>query len=51
MRDVADSVLDMYSARLILISGSCKHETADKHAALLQAVVNATNDDPNLNTL
>ena len=44
-------MLRLYSARPILISGSCKRETAEDHAALLQAVVDATNDNQNLTRL
>jgi len=44
-------MLRLYSARPILISGSCKRETAVDHATLLQAVVNATNDNQNLTRL
>ena len=33
----------LYSARPVLISGSCKREDAEDHAVLLQAVVDASN--------
>ena len=51
MIGVLSPALQLYSAHPILISGSCKHKTADEHATLLQAVVDATNDDQNLTIL
>ena len=39
------------NTRPILISGSCKRETASNHTALLQAVVNATDSNQNLTRL
>jgi len=41
-------VLRLYSARPILISGSCKCESAKDHTALLQTVLNATNNNQDL---
>ena len=41
-------MLQLYSARPVLISGSCKRETAKDHTALIQAVVNATSNNQNL---
>ena len=37
-------MLRLYSARPILLSGSCKRETAKDHTSLLQAVMDATNN-------
>ena len=44
-------VLQLYSAQPILISGSCKYKTAKGHAALLQAVVDTTENNKNLTRL
>ena len=38
----------LYSARPIVISGSCKCEAAHEHAALIQTVLDATNAKKNL---
>jgi len=48
---VLSPMLQLYSACPILISGSCKHETAKDHTALIQAVVNATSNKQNLTRL
>jgi hypothetical protein len=44
-------MLRLYSARPILISGSCKRETAKEHTMLLQAVLDAANNNQNLTRL
>ena len=44
-------MLCLYSARPILLSGSCKHETANDHTTLLQAVVDATNNKQDMTGL
>ncbi|KAF8476416.1 hypothetical protein DFH94DRAFT_695107 [Russula ochroleuca] len=43
--------LRLYSTCPILISGSCKRETAEDHALLLQAVVNAINSKKDMTGL
>ena len=44
-------MLRLYSARPILLSGSCKRETARDHTALLQGVLDATNNKQDLTGL
>jgi len=44
-------VPQLYSTRPILISGSCKHETAKDHTPLIQAVIDATNNNQSLTGL
>ena len=44
-------MLRLYSARPILLSGSCKRETANDHTTLLQAVVDATNNKQDMTGL
>ena len=44
-------MLQLYSMRPILISGSCKHKTAKDHTTLIHAVVNATSNNQNLTRL
>ena len=41
-------MLQLYSARPMLISGSCKRESANDHTALLQAAFDATNNSQNV---
>jgi hypothetical protein len=43
--------LQLYSTRPILLSGSCKRKTAQDHAIMLQAVVEATNKKKDLTSL
>ncbi|KAI0259910.1 hypothetical protein BC834DRAFT_926047 [Gloeopeniophorella convolvens] len=38
----------LYSARPILLSGSCKRETAEEHAALLQTTIDSANSQSSL---
>ena len=44
-------MLRLYSARPILLSGSCKRETAKDHTSLLQAVMDATNNKQDMTGL
>lgn len=44
-------MLRLYSARPILLSGSCKRETAKDHTSLLEAVVDATNNKQDMTGL
>ncbi len=43
MLGVLSTLPRLYSAHPILVSGSCKHETASDHALLIQAILDTAN--------
>ena len=51
MIGILSPMLRLYSARPILLSGSCKRETAKDHTSLLEAVVDATNNKQDMTGL